>query len=123
MDFLRSSVDNDFYPELDNDRFGFTSQHNKNSSIYPPLLDRPKSLDCLHRHTKSDNLTYEAGYGVSYKYNINNINEYIQCTPVIRTFSSTPYDVLITEFFRIFPLKVGYIFIMQSLCRFNKLQN
>ena len=65
MDYLLSSVDNDFYPELDNGRFSFTSQHNLNALLRPPLLDRPKSLDCLHRHTRSDNLTYENGFGVS----------------------------------------------------------
>ncbi|KAI6658514.1 Ras-associating and dilute domain-containing protein-like isoform X1 [Oopsacas minuta] len=65
VDFLLSSGDNDFLTDFENERFCFTPEHTLNGIFSSTLLDRPKSLDCLHRHTKSDTINYDNVFGIS----------------------------------------------------------
>ena len=65
VDFLLQSGGNDYFADIEDERFTFNSENNLNSLLRPHYLDRPKSLDCLHRHTKSDSITYDNEFAVS----------------------------------------------------------
>ena len=60
VDYLVSSNEHGLYDDSDNE-FSFASDHNLNNLLWSQPLDRPRSFDCLYRHTSSDSLIYHTG--------------------------------------------------------------